>query len=533
MVGMSSAFDPPNEKTSLRLGEAVAADDIPAVLPIGPSSQNGRLSRISPALHRLLRPLVKSSYPCPDCSSSTAQRLKYHLLLPPSGIVARLITLLLLATLTWAALWSLFPAEMLRKSSISGLYLLLLAGLVAGWLVERIKLAPLLGMLIVGVLFRNVYPIDFAKHIDRSCSGAIRNIALAIILTRAGLGLEQEAIKKRFWAVMSLAIVPTLSITAFITLVGHYMNGLPWLFSAALGFLISAVSPAVIVPILLVFQEEKLGQEKGLPSLLIAAAIICDVIAICGNSICLGIALSNGNLQFNIAAIFLTFIAGIGFGLFAGWILTHFPAGDDDWATIFRFILLVCTGLLCIFGSKAVNLSGAGALAALIVPMVAGQGWRRKGCSDSLQEISVSLKTGWFIFQPLLFGLIGAAVDVTSLQRDKVGLFMALLFSAHALQLAATYVATCNFGFNCKENLFLAIGFLPKATIQAAIGSTALDIATKNQMGPDLIQLGTDTLNCAVLAILFFAPIGGVLLMATGRHLLDKPAPATPQAPRP
>ncbi|GAV01897.1 hypothetical protein RvY_12535-2 [Ramazzottius varieornatus] len=294
MVGMSSAFDPPNEKTSLRLGEAVAADDIPAVLPIGPSSQNGRLSRISPALHRLLRPLVKSSYPCPDCSSSTAQRLKYHLLLPPSGIVARLITLLLLATLTWAALWSLFPAEMLRKSSISGLYLLLLAGLVAGWLVERIKLAPLLGMLIVGVLFRNVYPIDFAKHIDRSCSGAIRNIALAIILTRAGLGLEQEAIKKRFWAVMSLAIVPTLSITAFITLVGHYMNGLPWLFSAALGFLISAVSPAVIVPILLVFQEEKLGQEKGLPSLLIAAAIICDVIAICGNSICLGIALSNG-----------------------------------------------------------------------------------------------------------------------------------------------------------------------------------------------------------------------------------------------
>lgn len=151
------------------------------------------------------------------------------------------------------------------------------------------------------------------------------------------------------------------------------------------------------------------------------------------------------------------------------------------------------------------------------MPMVAGQGWRRKGYSDSLQKISVALKTCWFIFQPLLFGLIGAAVDVASLERDKVGmvsrhclighylfwkrdlagflltgLFIALLFSAHVLQLAATYLATFNFGFNWKENLFLAIGFLPKATIQAAIGSTALDIAIKNQMGADLIQLGTD-----------------------------------------
>ena len=128
---------------------------------------------------------------------------------------------------------------------------------------------------------------------------------------------------------------------------------------------------------------------------------------------------------------------------------------------------------------------------------------------------------------------------------------MALLFSAHAVQLLASYCATFKFGFNWKENLFLAIGLLPKATIQAAIGSTALDIATRNQMGDEFIQLGTDvytvyvsttkkdvvcfdnllghfllslqTLNCAVLAILFFAPIGGVLLMATGKKLLDQP----------
>ncbi|GAU92661.1 hypothetical protein RvY_04710 [Ramazzottius varieornatus] len=484
----------------------------------------GFMGKVKKAVQEVLRPALKSSHTQPSPDAPLAQRLKYDLLLPPTGIVSRLVTLALLAFMIWAALWSVLGSQMLLHGNVLGLYMIVLVGLAAGWLVERMRLAPLLGMLIVGALFRNVYPIDFARYVDSKWSSVLRNLALTVILTRAGLGLDQDAIRKRLGAVMSLALLPTFGITIFIAILAHYMINFPWLFSAALGFLISAVSPAVIVPIMLVFQEQKLGQGKGIPSLIIAAATICDVIAICGNSICLGVALSNGSLAFNIAAIFLTFIVGFAFGIFVGWILVYFPSGDDDTASIFRFVLLLCSGALCIFGSKIANLSGAGAIGALIVPVVASRGWRHKGYGDSIQKIAAALKSCWYILQPLLFGLIGAAVDIATLKPDKVGLFIGLLFAAHAVQLLVTYLATFRFGFTWKENLFLAISFLPKATIQAAIGATALDIATKNRMSYEYIQLGADTLNCAVLAILFFAPIGGVLLMATGGYLLDKPS---------
>ena len=88
---------------------------------------------------------------------------------------------------------------------------------------------------------------------------------------------------------------------------------------------------------------------------------------------------------------------------------------------MFRFGLLVCTGVLCIFGSKVIKLAGAGALGALIVPMVAAGGWRRQGLTESVENISKSLKCCWIVFQPLLFGLIGAAVDINTLEKDKIG----------------------------------------------------------------------------------------------------------------
>ena len=89
--------------------------------------------------------------------------------------------------------------------------------------------------------------------------------------------------------------------------------------------------------------------------------------------------------------------------------------------SIFRFVLLLASGTLCIFGSRAANLSGAGAIGALVVPVVASRGWRQKGYGDSIQKISAALKGCWYIFQPLLFGLLGAAVDIATLKPEKVG----------------------------------------------------------------------------------------------------------------
>lgn len=386
-------------------------------------------------------------------------------------------------------------------------------------MVNLIKLPPLLGMLLVGAILGNVEGVDFARDIYPSWSSGCRQIALTIILTRAGLGLDPHALRRLSFVVLRLAFLPCLVETLAGGICSHLILGFPWPWAFMQGFIIAAVSPAVVVPSLLGLSERCYGLDKGIPTLVIAAASLDDVLAITGFGVTLGISFSSGNVLWTLAKGPLEAIVGVAVGVAGGLIMWYMPQKSSKHLVLFRSSLLLLMGLMCIFGSHKIGWGGAGPLAALTLPFVAAIRWRTElgpGEKSPVQDVVGIL---WMIFQPLLFGLIGAEVKINSLSGDTIGLGVVVLVIGLAFRSIVAYLAVMRTDLNLKERLFVPIAWLPKATVQAAIGAIALDQA-KLDGDPDLIKMGEEVLMLAVLVILITAPIGAVGIALSGPRLL-------------
>lgn len=353
-----------------------------------------------------------------------------------------------------------------------------------------------------------------------------------IILFRAGLGLDPGAIKKLSFVCFRLAFVPCLVESGTMALCAHLLFGLPLSWALMLGFVISAVSPAVVVPCLLRLQQLKYGIAKGVPTLVIAASSIDDVLAITGFSVCLSMAFTNVNQQngseaWNLAKSILKgpfeAVVGIAFGSFAGWLLWYLPEKckqeDQNQATsrydLHRFVFLFLAGVLALFGSQSLNLSGSGPLAVLVLAFVASLKWRQVGF-DTYNEDCLSVL--WEIFQHPLFCLIGTDVRIKNMQPEMILYGLVCLLVSVAVRTVVAYLVSYGAGYTRKEKLFIAIAWLPKATVQAAIGPVALDLATNESETAN----GRLILTIAVLSIMVTAPIGAIAVDYFGKVLLDK-----------
>ena len=214
--------------------------------------------------------------------------------------------------------------------------------------------------------------------------------------------------------VFRLAFTPCLVETVVVAVASHLLLGFPWLWGFMLGFVLAAVSPAVVVPCLLQLQEKGYGVAKGIPTLVIAAASVDDVLAISGFTILLGITFKADQDLLAIVfqgprEAFVGLLFGIGYGL----VVAFLPSKDDDRFHFFRLVFLFSGGLLAQFGSQRVDLPGAGALAVLVMAFVAGMGWRKQGWTEEEDNsVAKNLASMWTIFQPILFGLIGTEIKV-------------------------------------------------------------------------------------------------------------------------
>ncbi len=374
----------------------------------------------------------------------------------------------------------------------------------------------------MGCLLRNVPVVDVAKDIDPKWSGALRNVALVVILSRAGLGLDPVALRKMSFGVLRLSCIPCSveAITGAVT--SHFLLGFNWAWGFMLGFILSAVSPAVVVPSMLNLQEKGLGVDKGIPTLVIAAASIDDVIAISGFGVALGIAFSQGNLVLTIFKGPLEALAGVLYGIVLGILCWYIPHRSHDKKTLLRFFILFAGGLFAVFGSRAADISGAGALGALTLAFVSAVNWRQD--TDSGGELPVKQVYGvlWELFQPLLFGLIGAEIDISKIEGETIGLGIAVLLIGLTLRIIASFFAVFGTELNLKERFFIPLAWLPKATVQAAIGSVALDTAREKDLGPEIIELGEQVVTIAVLVILATAPVGAIAISLSANRLLQK-----------
>ncbi|XP_061175552.1 sodium/hydrogen exchanger 9B2-like [Saccostrea echinata] len=376
-------------------------------------------------------------------------------------------------------------------------------------------------MILAGFGLSNLPVVSLVGHnLSPVWSGALRRIALTVILIRAGLGLDPVALRKLSRTVIKLAFLPCISESVTCAVTSHFLIGLPWDWAFMLGFVLSAISPAVVVPSLLNLAERGFGVDKGIPTLVIAAASIDDVVCISGFGIALGIAFSTGNLALTIARGPLEALLGVAYGVILGIFLWIIPAKDSPNIVFFRVILLFTGGLLAIFGSTYADLSGGGPLGCLVLAFICGIRWRKESTTEQYAAITDAVGLMWMIFQPLLFGLIGAAVRVEQIQNLKiVGLGVAVLFMGLTIRCLVTFVAVFRSGLNFKEQLFVSLAWIPKATVQAAIGGLALDQATHDQ-NETLKPLGVIVLTIAVLSIIITAPIGALAIAVSGPRCL-------------
>jgi len=391
------------------------------------------------------------------------------------------------------------------------------------WKCGLFSMPPLLGMMIVGFMCSNIEAINLHKNIDRNWSSTLRSMALTVILLMSGIGLDMEAIKRLKWTCIRLSFTPCIIEGLTVAVAAKFILGMPWLFGLQLGFVLGAVTPAVVVPAMLDMQEAGLGTDEGVPSLIMAAASCDDVLAISLFGVFMGIAFSSGNLIFNIFRGPIEIVIGLVSGLLFGTMLWYFPNKKAPGVTGIRTVLLLALAPMLMFGSNLIGFGGAGALGVLTMAATACMGWGDKA-KEPIDGVCGIL---WDVFQPLLFGLIGAEVKIAYLEKELIGKAMAVLAIGLILRCTATYIMVLGNGYNVKEKLFCVVTWLPKATVQAAVGAICLDNASKwvtddADAKAAAMDYGKQILTIAVLAILLTAPLGAILISLLGPRWLKQ-----------
>ncbi|GAV01215.1 hypothetical protein RvY_11958-2 [Ramazzottius varieornatus] len=257
----------------------------------GPGMSSPQTTRLA-FIRRLQNAVLAKNSTVPPAAASRWQRIKYTLLCPPHGKLAYNLTKVLVVTLLFLTFVAMLGDEARPGGNFWGLLLVTICACVGEQIAKTIRLPGLLGMLVAGFLLQNVPGIRVAAAIRPAWSSALRSIALVIILIRGGLGLDIIVLKKLSRGVALLAFLPSTVESVVVGVVAHFLLHFDWLWAFVLGYLLTAVSPAVLVPNMLHLQEIGLGVERGVPTLLVAASSVENVYAIQVFSVLLSVGFS-------------------------------------------------------------------------------------------------------------------------------------------------------------------------------------------------------------------------------------------------
>ncbi|XP_063138367.1 sodium/hydrogen exchanger 9B1 isoform X1 [Rattus norvegicus] len=439
---------------------------------------------------------------------------------PPQGTVNKTITDGVTLIVLWILLWALIGQEVLPGGNLFGLVVIFYSAFLGGKIIEVIRipvvppLPPLLGMLLAGFTIRNVPILYKFVHIPTSWSSALRNTALTIILIRAGLGLDPQALKHLKGVCLRLSFGPCLLEACSAALFSHFIMNFPWQWGFLLGFVLGAVSPAVVVPNMLLLQENGYGVEKGIPTLLVAASSMDDIVAITGFNTFLSIVFSSGSVISNILSSLRDVLIGVLVGVVMGIFVQYFPSRDQERLTQRRAFLVLSMCVSAVLGCQHIGLHGSGGLVTLVLSFMAAKRW-----AEEKVGVQKLVANTWNIFQPLLFGLVGTEVSVESLESKTIGMCIATLCLALLVRILATFVLMSFANFRFMEKVFIALSWIPKATVQAVLGPLALE--TARVMAPHLEGYSRNVMTVAFLAILITAPNGALIIGILGPKVLD------------
>jgi len=393
-----------------------------------------------------------------------------------------------------------------------GIAEIIVLSLIADWVLRRVRIPGLIGMLFVGVVL-GPYVLGYLAPDLLAIGPDLRLIALIVILLRVGFELSRNTLHRVGRRVLLLAFIPATCEGVVITLAGPLLLGLTLLESAILGSVLAAVSPAVVVPAMIRFMKERKGAAKDIPSMVMAAASVDDIYVIVAHSVIVGLYVgSQVNVAWQIAGVPLSLVLGIAVGLGIGTGLYLLFDRFNPRATK-RVLVVLALSLLLVRLQHV--LAGYIPFAGLVSAMAIGFVILEKR-EHMAHEISAKLGRLWVFAEIVLFSMVGAQVNVgVAWQAGLVGLAIVLVgLSARSMGVLACLAGS---RLNLKERLFVVVAYSPKATVQAAIGSAPLMAmrAAGMETGPGEIILAV-----AVLSIVITAPTGAWAIAALGDRVL-------------
>ena len=388
---------------------------------------------------------------------------------------------------------------------IISIIILISSGYILGQLFNKLNLPSLIGMIIAGIIIGpnilnliNINILNYSKY--------LRTFALIIILLKAGLTLNYNDLKKIGRPALLLSFIPATIELLTITYFGPLLLNITYIESLLLGSVLAAVSPAVVVPKMVALIEENYGTKKAIPQMILAGSTIDDVYVI---TLFSSFLLLNTSNTFNASSLLnvpISIIIGIVFGILLGTILSKIFNYIKLNNYVYVFILLLTSFSLYLLEEYDI-VTFASLLSIMFIGIIINNN------SNTLASNLTSLFSKlWKLFQIILFVLVGASVNIEFAFSAGVNVII-LIFIALIFRLLSVFICLIKTDFNVKERLFAGISYLPKATVQAALGPIALSVG---------LACGNLVLTISVVSILITAPLGAILMDLTYKKLLTK-----------
>ena len=387
--------------------------------------------------------------------------------------------------------------------------IMLLLGMFMGWVCKKVHLPSMLGMIVTGMVL-GPYALNLLDREILNLSADLRRIALIIILMRAGLSLNIEDLKKVGRPAILMCFVPACFEIIGMMILAPPLLGISLMQAALMGAVVGAVSPAVIVPKMLKLMEEGYGTKQGIPQLLLAGASVDDVFVIVIFTVFLGLEQTGEFAAASLLQIPVSIALGIAGGVLVGYLLAVFFEQVHMRDTAKVIILLSFAFLLVTIEDWVGNIIPFSGLLAIMSIGIALQ--KKRGIV--VPRLSSKFSKLWVVAEIMLFVLVGATVDIRFAVSAGLAAVLVLL-GVLLFRMLGVFCCLIMTPLSMKERLFCMIGYMPKATVQAAIGGIPLTMG---------LDCGNLILTVAVLAILITAPLGAFLIELTYKRLLQKEA---------
>lgn len=396
---------------------------------------------------------------------------------------------------------------------LASLSLIFLVGLAMGAICQKLKMPRIIGMLVTGIVL-GPYVLDFLDPSILSISSELRKLALIIILLKVGLSLDLKDLKKAGRPAILMSFVPATCEIAGYILFAPLLLGINRIEAAVMGAVLGAVSPAVVIPRMVMLMEEKYGTKKAIPQMIMAGASCDDIFVIVLFTTFLSMAQGGSADIIDFVNIPVSIVLGIllgavtGYGLYlffeTSYAHKHCVRNSTKVIIVLGFSML----LVSVEGWLEGKVSVSGLLAVVSMACVI----KIKSTAFVSKRLSEKFGKLWIAAEVVLFVLVGAAVDIRyTLSAGIAAVFM--IFIALIFRTAGVLICTIKTKLNMKERIFCVIAYLPKATVQAAIGSVPLAAG---------LACGKIILSVAVLAIIITAPLGALGIDNTYKKLLEK-----------